>query len=167
MTTGLPPLYMIGEEYQELLWLMAEGEIEESLFNEFIDDVSADFSKKSANVASFFLSLESQADEIKIAEQRMNARRKSLEKNAKKLRDYLLNQMQLINLKEISTPEFLIRIRNNPARVNIVSEALVPDGYKLEEVSIRLDKNAIKDSIKAGNPVPGAVLTQNQRLHVS
>jgi hypothetical protein len=163
----MPPLYIIGEEYQKLLYLMAEGEIEESLFNEFLEDVSADFSKKSANVASFFLSLESQAEEIKVAEKRMNARRKSLDKNAKKLRDYLLNQMQMINLKEISTPEFLIRIRNNPAKVEIVTEALVPDDFKLEEVTIRLDKNAIKDSIKAGNPVPGAVLTQNQRLHIS
>jgi hypothetical protein len=165
--TGMPPLYIIGEEYQELLYLMAEGEIEESLFNEFLEDVSADFSKKSANVVSFFLSLESQAEEIKIAEQRMNARRKSLEKNAKKLRDYLLNQMQYINLKEISTPEYLIRIRNNPARVDIVSEALVPEDFKEEVSSIKLDKSAIRDSIKAGNPVPGAVLTQNQRLHVS
>ena len=163
----MPPLYIIGEEYQELLWMMAEGQIEETLFNEFLEDVSADFSKKSANVASFFLNLESQAEEIKVAEQRMNTRRKSLEKNAKKLRDYLLNQMQLINMKEISTPEYLIRIRNNPARVDIVTEALIPDDFKLEEVIVKLDKNAIKDSIKAGNPVPGAVLTQNQRLHVS
>ncbi len=44
--TGMPPLYVIAEEYQELLWLMAEGEIEESLFNEFLEDISADFSKK-------------------------------------------------------------------------------------------------------------------------
>ena len=146
---------------------MAEGEIEETLFNEFLEDVSADFSKKSANVASFFLSLESQAAEIKLAEQRMNTRRKSLEKNAKKLRDYLLSQMQLINMKEISTPEYMITIRRNPAKVEIVSEALVPDDFKLEEVVVKLDKNAIKQEIKAGNPVPGAVLTQNQRLHVS
>ena len=163
----MPPLYIIGEEYQELLWMMAEGQIEENLFNEFLEDVSADFSKKSANVASFFLSLESQAAEVKLAEQRMNTRRKSLEKNAKKLRDYLLNQMQLINMKEISTPEFLIRIRNNPARVDIVTESLIPDDFKLEEVNVKLDKNAIKDSIKAGNTVPGAVLIVNQRLHVS
>jgi hypothetical protein len=165
--SGMPPLYIIGEEYQELLWMMAEGQIEENLFNEFLEDVSADFSKKSANVASFFLSLESQAAEVKLAEQRMNTRRKSLEKNAKKLRDYLLNQMQLINMKEISTPEFLIRIRNNPARVDIVTESLIPDDFKLEEVNVKLDKNAIKDSIKAGNTVPGAVLIVNQRLHVS
>jgi hypothetical protein len=165
--TGMPPLYEIGAEIQDLLWLMAEGEIEESLFNEFLEDVSADFSKKSANVASFFLSLESQAQEIKIAEQRMNARRKSLEKNAKKLRDYLLTQMQLINMKEINTPEFLIRIRNNPPRVDIVSEAIIPDDFKEEVSTIRIDKTSIKEAIKAGNPVPGATLTQNQRLHVS
>jgi hypothetical protein len=165
--TGMPPLYVIAEEYQELLWLMAEGEIEESLFNEFLEDVSADFSKKSANVASFFLNLESQAEEIKIAEQRMKKRRESLLKNSKRLRDYLLIQMQSINQKEISTPEYLIRIRNNPPKIDIVCEALIPSEF-IEEVStIKIDKTRIKDSIRAGNVVPGALLTQNQRLHVS
>jgi hypothetical protein len=165
--SGMPPLYVIAEEYQELLWLMAEGEIEESLFNEFLEDVSADFSKKSANVASFFLSLESQAEQIKLAEQRMKKRRESLLRNSKRLRDYLLTQMQSINQKEISTPEYLIRIRNNPARVDIISEVLIPGDFKLEEVSVRIDKTSIREAIKAGNPVPGATLTQNQRLHVS
>jgi hypothetical protein len=164
--TGMPPLYVIAEEYQELLWLMAEGEIEESLFNEFLEDVSADFSKKSANVASFFLSLESQAQEIKIAEARMQTRRKSLEKNAKRLRDYLLTQMQSINQKEINTPEFLIRIRNNPPKVSIVAETLIPSEFKEEVTTIKIDKTSIKEAIKAGNPVRGAVLNQNQRLEV-
>jgi hypothetical protein len=163
----MPPLYIIADEYLELLWLMAEGEIEESLFNEFLEDVSADFSKKSANVASFFLSLESQAEQIKISEQRMKKRRESLLKNSQRLRDYLLMQMQSINQKEISTPEYLIRIRNNPPKIDIVSEAILPDEFKEEVSTIRIDKTSIKEAIKAGNVVPGALLTQNQRLHVS
>jgi hypothetical protein len=122
--TGMPPLYVIAEEYQELLWLMAEGEIEESIFNEFLEDVSSDFSKKSANVASFFLSLESQAEEIKVAEQRMKKRRESLLRNSKRLRDYLLTQMQSINQKEINTPEFLIRIRNCYAPVYLAGNSI-------------------------------------------
>ena len=164
--TGMPPLFVIAQEYQELLWLMAEGEIEEDEFQKFLEEVSGDFARKSANVASVFLNLESQAEEIKIAEQRMQKRRKSLEKNAQRLRDYLLVHMQALELKEIKAPEFLIRIRRNPPRVGIASEAMIPVDFKTEIVTTKIDKTAIREALKVGKPVPGASLEQTQRLEV-
>ena len=164
--TGMPPLFAITEQYRELLWLMAEGEIPEENIQGILAEVSADFELKSANVARIFLNLESQAAEIKIAEDRMKKRRDSLERNAQRLRDYLLVHMESLEIKEIKTPEFLIRIRKNPHRVCIASESLIPEDFKEEVMTIKVDKNGIRDALKAGKPVPGATLEQTQRLEV-
>ena len=162
----MPPLFVIAEEYQELLLHMAEEAISEEDFNKYLEDITADFTHKSANVARVFLNLESQASEIKIAEQRMRKRRESLERNALRLREYLLTQMLSINLNEIKTPEFLIKIRNNPPKVGIASEALIPAIFKEDVTTVKIDKTSIKVALKAGNAVPGAVLEQTQRLEV-
>ena len=165
--SGMPPLFAIAHDYQDLLWLMADGETQdEEDLQKILKEVSIDLARKSANVVGVFLNLESQAQEIKVAELRMKKRRESLEKNAKRLREYLLMHMQSLDLKEIKTPEFLIRIRKNPHRVGIATESLIPSEFKAEIITTKIDKTAIREALKAGKPVPGASLEQTQRLEV-
>ena len=74
--SGMPPLFAIAHDYQDLLWLMADGETQdEEDLQKILKEVSIDLARKSANVVGVFLNLESQAQEIKVAELRMKKRR--------------------------------------------------------------------------------------------
>ena len=167
--SGMPPLYIITEEYQELLWALSspeEEELSQEELESILKEVSDLFDKKAANIAGLFLNLEAQAKAIKEAEQRMKKRRDSLEKNSKRLRDYLLNSMQSLSIKEVKTPEYLVKIRKNPCRVDVANEALIPQRFKEVVESVKINKTAIKEAIRSGNQVPGATLEQGYSLAV-
>jgi hypothetical protein len=161
------PLYEITAEYENLLWMMEENELLEQELITLLEDVADQFDKKATNITGLFLNMEAESKNIKEAEAKMKKRRDSLDRKSKSLREYLLNSMIMLEIQTVKTDQFHVKIRNNPPKVSIVSEALLPDEFKEEVSTIHLDKNAIKEAIKAGNPVAGAILTQDQRLHVS
>lgn len=160
------PLYQIEDEFQELLYLMEEGEIEEEDFNKFMEELNGMFKEKAVNIAGLFLSLEADSKSIKEAEQKMRKRRESLEKNSKRLREYLLKSMLNLQIKEVKTAEYLVKLRKSPPSVGISSESMIPNEFKEIVETIKIDKMAIKTAIKAGKTVPGAVLQQGYSLAV-
>ena len=61
---------------------------------------------------------------------------------------------------------FKIAIQNNPASVNILNEEAIPAGYKTQVISWRIDKTAIKNTIKGGKSILGASLVNGTRLTI-
>jgi hypothetical protein len=161
------PLYEITAEYENLLWMMEENELPDEELITLLEEVADLFDQKATNITGLFLNMEAESKNIKEAEAKMKKRRDSLDRKSKSLREYLLNSMIMLEIQTVKTPQFHVKIRNNPVSVNILSEAILPDDFKEEMSTIRIDKTSIKEAIKSGNPVPGAVLTQSQRLHVS
>lgn len=152
------PLYEIATGYQEALsWMLEEGESEQIIEDSLVG-LEGDFQEKATNITALFLSIESEAKEIREAERKMAKRRQALEKSAAKLRYYLLENMQKTGIKEVKSPQFSVKLRKNPARVSIDNLTLVPEKMKIWVASP--DKIAIKEAIKKGGMVPGASLVQ-------
>jgi hypothetical protein len=62
--------------------------------------------------------------------------------------------------RRVELPELTASIRRNPESVLPVDEAEIPDEYWRVVTTRSLDKDAIKRAIKAGETVPGAMLSQ-------
>ena len=100
---------------------------------------------------------------------------KALEEHYKKSRKVLENQMEfwkniikecMITLgeKKIITDTGSITIKNNPKSVKIIDENLVPEEFKTEEISIKIDKKALKQRIEEGEEFEGITLEQSQSI---
>ena len=63
-------------------------------------------------------------------------------------------------------PWFSLAVQKNPEAVEIINETSVPDDFKSEVVSVKIDKAAIKQTIRGGGEVPGATLIQGTRLAI-
>jgi hypothetical protein len=76
--------------------------------------------------------------------------------------------MQAAGVQKIEGPRFKITIRSNPEAVDVFDAAQVPAAFmrQPEPPPPSPDKTAIKAALKAGTDVPGARLTQGQRLAV-
>lgn len=103
---------------------------------------------------------------IKEAEQRMSARRKSLEKRIDWLREYLLLNLLRTGIAEISSPEFVVRVRDNPPRVVLDDEEAIPKAFKQKETIISIRKDEIRRALLAGESVKGAHLERDKRLAI-
>ena len=107
------PLYEITYEYQNLMYLLEENELPEEEVISQLEDINQEFDKKASNIVGLFLNMEADCRSIKEAELKMKKRRESLERNAMRLREYLLQNMIMLEIPEVKSSQFLVKIKNN------------------------------------------------------
>lgn len=165
---NLPALYVLADDYRAAAEKLADLDLPPDVVADTLESMAGDIQVKATNVAMFARNLESMAEQIKAAEAQMAERRKSIEKRAAGIREYLHGCMERSGITKIECPYFKIAIRDNPASVVIDDERAIPAEFmrQPEPPPPSPDKRAIAESIKAGRDVPGAHLTRTQRLDI-
>ena len=171
--TGMT-LYQLTDDYVEAgrqLAAMAElGEIDQKALADTLDGIRGALETKAINVAAYSKHLEYQAQIIDIEMERLRRYRVTLERQADALRDYLHDQMVRAGITKIEAvegaPPFRLSIRKNPPRVVIDNEAAIEWEYKRSVTKVEIDRQMIKDALKAGRSVPGAHMEQSERVEI-
>jgi hypothetical protein len=161
-------LYQLSNNYLEALDFLTDPETDlpAEVINDTLESLGGELEDKAVNVAKFLRNMEAAAEAIKAAEADMAKRRKTLESRAKWLKDYLKGNMEACGISKIECPYFKIAIQKNPATVNILDESAIPDQFKEQVITWKIDKTAIKDAIKTEETVPGAELVNGTRLAI-
>jgi len=140
------PLYDIAANYRAALEdLSNRDDLPPELVRDTLDAVQGEVEEKGKAVAAFFQNLDAQVVAMKEAEKRIADRRKSAESKVKRLKDYLLENMQACNIEKIECPEFKVSVRKNPPSVEVFDESLVPKEFMREKVVVEVNKKLIKD----------------------
>lgn len=161
-------LYTIADQYLTDLQKLQDMEIDDQTFADTLEGLSGELEVKATNVAMFIRNLEASADAIKAAEKQMADRRKALEAKSDRMRQYLLDNMLRTGITKIDCPYFALSIRKNPPAVEVLNQDMIPDEYFdiPEPPPPTLNKNRLKDDLKAGVVVEGAKLTQGSSLQI-
>jgi hypothetical protein len=156
-------LYEIAREHQVALTEMLEIEdLPADVLQHTMEALTGEFEAKGLSVAAFFQNLDADVIALKGAEHKIAARRKAIESRVESLKNYLLSNMMVTGISEISCPEFKISVKNNPPAVVIINEALIPEDFKHYVETIKIDKVAIK---RAGG-CPGIELVACKSLSI-
>lgn len=161
-------LYVLASDYRAAAEALADLDLDPQTVADTLESMSGELEVKAMNVAYMARNLESMAASIKEAEAGMAARRKALENRAAGLREYLLRNMQACGMTKIESPHLQISIRTNPPRVDVFDAAQIPAEYmrQPEPPPPEPNKTAIAVALKLGQDVPGARLTQSQRVEL-
>lgn len=161
-------LYAIATEYRSIVDHLMDTQTDEQAIIDTLDGESYDLTVKAQNTAYAIKNLEATAEAIKAAEKEMADRRKAIEKRASNLREYVKTCMEIAQMSKIECPHFALTIKKNPSGVEIFEQSLVPVKFLRtpEPPPPSIDKNAVAEAIKAGEDVPGAMLTQGTRLDI-
>ena len=161
-------LYNIADQYLVDLQKLQEMEIDEQTFADTLEGLSGDLEVKATNVAMFVRNLEASAEAIKAAEKQMAERRKAIEAKADRIRQYLLDNMTRTGITKIDCPYFVLSVRKNPPAVEVLNQDMIPDEYFdiPEPPAPTLNKNRLKEDLKAGVIVEGVKLTAGQSLSI-
>lgn len=159
-------LYQLSGNYLQALDFLTDPEVDLPLevINDTLEALGGELEDKAVNVTKFLRNMEAVADAIKEAEESMAKRRKALENRVKWMKDYLKNNMEYSGISKIECPFFKLSIQKNPTAVNIFDEAAIPEQFKEQVISCKINKTAIKEAIKSGEAVKGAELTNGTRL---
>ncbi len=165
---GLPTLYEIAADYRRITDLMMDSDADEQTIVDTLEGERWPLEVKATNYAMVIRNIGATAEAIKAAEIQMAARRKTLERRAEWLKSQLKGAMEFTGVTKIESPEFVIRVQNNPESVEIDEPALLPSEYwrQPEPPPPEPDKTAIKEALKAGEDIPGARLVRGTHLRI-
>lgn len=74
--------------------------------------------------------------------------------------------MERSDMREIRSPQFVIKIKQNPPKVILDDASAIPEAFKREEIVVHIDKNGIKQALLSGQAIRGAHLEQETRLDI-
>ena len=117
---------------------------------------------KIENIALWIKNLRSDAQAFKAEKDSFAEREKAANAKADSLERYLT---QILNGEKFSTSKCAVSFRKS-VQVDIVDEFAVPSIFKVQTVTTRIDKNAVKALLKDGQEVSGCRLIENQNINI-
>ena len=165
---SLPALYELVGQHRELARLAESDDIDEQTLRDTLEALEGDIQLKAQSCAAVVANLSAWAMTIDGAAQKLAERAARVHKRAEWLRAYLLANMQQAGISKIETAELVATIRKNPAAVQIMDGAKVPDRFMVtpEPPPPRPDKKALAAALKAGEQIDGITLVQSERLEI-
>ena len=156
-------LYELSTGYKNIEYLLENGENNEELAA-VLNSLDAEIEDKAENIAKIIKNYEGDIAAFKEEEKRIAERRRKLENDVKRLKQYLEDNMKMTGKTKFKSGTFSFNIAKNPASVEITNVDIISSDYKvLTEV---IDKKAILTDLKEGKDVQGAILKQSESLRI-
>lgn len=155
-------LYDLTADYQTVLDLITDGA--EGL-DDTLESLSDAIEDKVENIAKVIKTLEAETAGLKVEEARLADRRKGIENNVKRLKDYAEQSLLSVGKKKIKGPLFTVLIQKNPPRLEVLDDSLIPESFFIPQPPT-LDKKAITAELKAGNHIDGTLLIQGESFRI-
>lgn len=132
----------------------------------------SDLEAMAADTAEKFLAVRIKAGDYRAQAANLRELAKALgdsaraaDRRADSLDAYMLSCAKAVG-GEIKTDTITVRVRKCPPSVEVIEEAQIPEAFWTEKTVRSINKNLIKNEIKAGGYVPGAALVQNEKVEV-
>lgn len=155
-------LYNIKSNYIELFEKAENGELTQEEIQEQGNDLAIALRNKSTSIIGYVRNLDLTSDAIKSEIDRLTAMKKAIDNRNVKFKKYVKQNMEELGLEKIETELGILTIVKNPASVDVYDENLIADEYKKEEITVSIDKTAIKNAIKEGKEVQGVKLVEDK-----
>ena len=158
-------LYNISNGFVQL---MANDEISEEEKELIKKELIELLQEKSENIIGFTKNLELSIEAMKTEEKRIAENRKGLESKLENFKQYVKECMEKMDNTKIETTLGTLSVAKNPISVEILDEDKIPNKYKTQVITTKVDKKAIADDFKAtGELIEGAnIITTKTSLRI-
>ena len=124
--------------------------------------------QKSQNIIGYTKNIELTINAMKEEEDRIASNRKTLENKLARFKQYVKECMENNGITKIETGLGTLSIAKSPVSVEIVNEEAIPNNFKQEIVTVKVDKTKIKENFKETGEIPDGVniVTTNTNLRI-
>lgn len=165
-------LYEVADDFiRAVAELTERDDLPAEVIADTLEAVKGELEVKAANVAGFIRNAEIEAEALAARAKELQARAKRAQTLADGFKAYLATHLLRCDVKSVEHDGIRVALVKNPAAVEIVDAALVPEDFKrLPPVPpppvAQPDKNAIAVALKAGLEVEGCRLLQSYRVKI-
>lgn len=160
----MPTMYELTDKYKQLL--DAAEDVDSDLLADTLESLHDAIEVKAEATAAVIKEIEKDATGLKAEIDRLTKRKQTYDNNVKRLKQYLLDSMDLAKIQKVKGIKFTISTRLNAPHAVISNEKLIPDQFINNTPSI--DKKALTDALKNpdGKTIAGAYLEQSKSLQI-
>lgn len=167
-------LYQLSDQYRHAIADNVDpdtGEIMAPDAQDFLarlGEIRESIGDKAENIGKLCLELQGESKAVAAEADRLGRAKNRLDQKAQWLRDYLLQELDVAGLPEITRPAIKIAIRTNPPSVNVLELDAIPELYKrLIPASYEADKKKIVDHYKeTKETVSGVEIVEKRRVDI-
>lgn len=159
-------LYELTNDFIQLL-AMAEDENEDiEAVLSTIEGVDYEIEVKADGYAKVIKELEARGEMLKKEEERLSARRKTIDGNIKRMKETLQQSMEITGKTKFKTELFNFNVQNNPPSL-VLDKPLneIPDKFLIQQEP-KIDNSAVKELLKAGKVLDFAHLKVSRSLRI-
>lgn len=172
--------YELAEQYNEVRAMLDSGvaftedaqdyDYEQAL-RDTLDGIGGELEDKAADIAVLIKEMNAEAAALKEEEYNLAERRRAKEGRVKWLTQYLADNMQAAGLAKVDKPRATLSFRKSKGVKIDDEEGFILWAEKAGQsrflnVKTTVNKTAIRDALKAGDELPGAVIEERQSLQI-
>jgi hypothetical protein len=158
-------MYEISREAMDIVSALEENEGE---LNPDIESAlrinQNELQEKAINYAYAIKTVSNDVDAISEEIKRLQALKKAKDNTIQRLKNTVVNAMQIYGLEKVETPTLKLSIRRSEAVE--VDENFHDEIYMVKKVTYTPDKTRLKDAIKRGESIQGVTLKENYNLQI-
>lgn len=157
-------LFNIQQQYLSLANELSEGEFTPELEQALIINES-ELKEKAVNYAYVIKQLGHEANAVDLEIKRLQDIKKRHEKTIERMEGAISSAMQLYGIEKIDSSFIKLSFRKSES-VEVINEAQLTEEFTNTKTTITPNKVAIKDALKNGSDVLGAVLKTTFNLQI-
>lgn len=157
-------MYELVGNYYNLMELLENGDIEQAIIEEALNQNKADIEEKAESYCKIIKMLEGDIAAMKEEEKRIATNRRILENRVSMLKANLFESMKATGNKSLKGKVFTLRIQKNPPSLDMEDIENIPEEYKIFRVEA--NKRAMMEYIKNGGEINGVTLKQGESLRI-
>jgi hypothetical protein len=157
-------LFNITARAQQLALALEEGELTPDLENELVINQN-ELQIKAESYAYAIKSLEGDVSIIDEEIKRLRALKEAKTNAIERMKEAVVNAFKVYGITEVKSPTLKLSLRRSEA-VEVINQDQLPEVFVKAKTTYTPDKVAIKDAIKSGLTVEGAVIVENFNLQI-
>lgn len=160
-------IYDLTGSFQTLWNLMEEGTLDDEILQEVFENTTEELSIKLEGYCKFIKNLESDIAGLKAEEERLAARRKTMENTIKRSKEAMQRAMNVAGEKKLPCGSFTVSLQKSPASVvlDVTDTSEVPPRY-MRYPEPEVDKAKIKEELSNGAELSFAHLESKESLRI-
>lgn len=143
-------LYELTENYEYVLNMFYDGETEDQVIFDTLESIEGEIEDKADNYAKLIRTITADAEAVKAEEDRLRARRQSMENRVRQLKDRLQANLEFIGKTKFKTALFSFSVSKNGGKQPLtITDNLgeIPGKYLIPQAPI-VDKDAVRELLQ-------------------
>lgn len=154
-------LYVITNNFMDLMNKAEQGQLTEEEYNKLGEEIALELQQKSTNIIGYYQNENALLDAIDTQIKRLQDFKKAKKNHLDNYKKYVKENMEKLGVTKIETELGTLSIAKSPISIEIVNEEEIPNEYKEEVTTYKVDKKKIADMYKKGNSVAGVIIHDN------